>query len=73
MLRGPESLRSGSGSTTDRKDDDLWHVSAAPGEAQEAPRPHFEFLHTVEINRGRGPIKYVDSFGDAFAWFAACA
>lgn len=42
-----------------------------PKDAQ--ARRQIEFLHTVEINRGRGPIKYVDSVGDAFTWFAACA
>jgi hypothetical protein len=36
-------------------------------------RRQIEFLHNVEINRGRGPIKYVESYGDAFDWFAACA
>jgi hypothetical protein len=36
-------------------------------------RRQIEFLHNVEINRGRGPIKYVESYSDAFDWFAACA
>ena len=36
-------------------------------------RRQVEFLHTVEINRGRGAIRYVDSVSDALEWFAACA
>ena len=28
-----------------------------------------EFLHTVEINRGRGALQYVDSIDEALAWF----
>lgn len=28
-----------------------------------------KFLHTVEINRMRGPIEYVTSYEDALAWF----
>ena len=28
-----------------------------------------EFLHTVELNRARPPIKYVSSYAEALAWF----
>jgi len=38
-----------------------------------AARKQAEFLHTVEINRGRGEIKYVDSIDDALYWFRASA
>ena len=31
-------------------------------------RRQIEFLHTVEINRGRGAMKYVQSIDEAFTW-----
>ncbi|HEY5643594.1 MAG TPA: hypothetical protein VIS31_12050 [Woeseiaceae bacterium] len=33
-----------------------------------AARRQIEFLHTVEINRGRGAMKYVQSIDEAFTW-----
>ena len=32
-------------------------------------REQVEFLHTVEINRGRGELKYVDNIDDGLYWF----
>ena len=32
-------------------------------------REQAKFLHTVELNRGRGVLRYVDSLDDAMAWF----
>lgn len=32
-------------------------------------RRQAEFLHTVELNRGRGDLMYVDSAGEAREWF----
>ena len=32
-------------------------------------REQVEFLHTVEINRGRGVMKYVDDIDQALEWF----
>lgn len=32
-------------------------------------REQVEFLHTVEINRGRGVLKYVDDIDQALEWF----
>ena len=32
-----------------------------------------ELLHTVEINRGRGALKYVDSVDDALYWLRSSA
>ncbi len=32
-------------------------------------REQVEFLHTVEINRGRGMMKYVDDIDQALEWF----
>ena len=34
-------------------------------------RKQAEFLHTVEINRMRGPLKYVSSYKEALDWFNA--
>ena len=28
-----------------------------------------EFLHTVELNRGRGSLRYVDTVEQAYSWF----
>lgn len=36
-------------------------------------RQQAEFLHTVEINRGRGELKYVESVDDALFWFSKTA
>lgn len=35
----------------------------------EKVREQAEFLHTVELNRARPPIKYVSSYEEALAWF----
>ncbi len=32
-------------------------------------RRQAEFLHTVELNRGRGLLKYVANYDDALRWF----
>ena len=32
-------------------------------------RQQVKFLHTVEVNRMRGPLKYVSSYEEALAWF----
>jgi hypothetical protein len=32
-------------------------------------REQVEFLHTVEINRGRGVMRYVDDIDQALEWF----
>jgi hypothetical protein len=34
-----------------------------------AARQQAEFLHTVEVNRGRGDLRYVDDEEEANAWF----
>lgn len=33
-------------------------------------RQQAEFLHTVEVNRGRGELRYVLSVAEAIEWFA---
>lgn len=38
-----------------------------------AAREQIEFLHTVEVNRGRGVINYVESYDEAFSWFEEMA
>jgi hypothetical protein len=35
-------------------------------------RQQAEFLHVVEINRGRGELRYVTSLEDATEWFTSC-
>ena len=35
----------------------------------EEARNQATFLHTVEINRMRGPLKYVSSYKEALSWF----
>lgn len=35
----------------------------------QSARKQAEFLHTVEINRMRGPLKYVSSYQEALEWF----
>ena len=35
----------------------------------ESARDQVKFLHTVEINRMRGPLNYVSSYENALEWF----
>ena len=35
----------------------------------EEARSQAKFLHTVEINRMRGPLEYVSSYAEALTWF----
>ena len=34
-----------------------------------AARAQAELLHTVEVNRGRGVLSYVESRDEAISWF----
>jgi len=36
-------------------------------------REQAKFLHTVQINRGRGELKYVNSIDDGLFWFRSTA
>ena len=47
----------------------VWTNTAVLMPEDPAAREQVEFLHTVEINRGRGVLNYVESFEEAFAWF----
>ena len=47
----------------------VWTNTAVLLPEAEAVREHIEFLHTVEVNRGRGVLNYVESFDEAFSWF----
>lgn len=51
----------------------VWANTAVLMPNDEAARQQAEFLHTVEINRGRGVLNYVESFEEAFAWFEEMA
>ncbi len=47
----------------------VWNNTAVLMPEDPAAREQAEFLHTVEINRGRGVLSYVESVDDAFSWF----
>ena len=47
----------------------VWNNTAVLMPADPAAREQMEFLHTVEINRGRGVLSYVESVDEAFSWF----
>lgn len=47
----------------------VWSNTAVLMPLDDAAREQIEFLHTVEINRGRGVINYVETFEEAFSWF----
>ena len=47
----------------------VWTNTAVLLPEDESAREQAEFLHTVEINRGRGIINYVKTYDEAFSWF----
>jgi len=47
----------------------VWNNTAVLMPEDPEARRQAEFLHTVEINRGRGVLCYVESFDEAFSWF----
>ena len=47
----------------------VWTNTAVLMPEDPAAREQAEFLHTVEINRGRGVLSYVESYDEAFDWF----
>ena len=47
----------------------VWTNTAVLMPEDPAAREQAEFLHTVEVNRGRGIMSYVESFDEAFSWF----
>lgn len=47
----------------------VWTNTAVLMPQNEEARRQVEFLHIVEINRGRGLINYVESYEEAFEWF----
>ncbi len=47
----------------------VWNNTAVLMPEDPAARAQAEFLHTVEVNRGRGVLSYVESFDEAFSWF----
>ena len=51
----------------------VWANTAVLMPETPAAREQIEFLHTVEINRGRGVINYVETFDEAFSWFEEMA
>ncbi len=51
----------------------VWSNTAVIMPSDPAAREQVEFLHMVEINRGRGVISYVETFEEAFSWFEEMA
>jgi hypothetical protein len=51
----------------------VWNNTAVLMPEDPAAREQAEFMHTVEVNRGRGLLSYVESFDEAYAWFEAMA
>ena len=47
----------------------VWSNTAVLMPRDERAREQVDFLHTVQINRGRGIINYVETFEEAFSWF----
>ena len=47
----------------------VWNNTAVLMPADPAARAQAEFLHTVEVNRGRGVLSYVESYDEAYSWF----
>jgi hypothetical protein len=51
----------------------VWSNTAVLLPADESVREQVDLMCTIEINRGRGVINYVDSFEEAFSWFEEMA
>ena len=47
----------------------VWNNTAVLMPRDPTAREQAEFLHTVEVNRGRGVLSYVESYEEAFSWF----
>ena len=47
----------------------VWNNTAVLMPEDPAAREQLELLHTVEINRGRGILSYVESVDEALSWF----
>jgi hypothetical protein len=47
----------------------VWNNTAVLMPEDPAARAQTEFMHTVEVNRGRGVLSYVESYDEAFSWF----
>ena len=47
----------------------VWTNTAVLMPEDPAAREQAEFMHTVEVNRGRGLLSYVESYDEAYAWF----
>lgn len=47
----------------------VWNNTAVLMPEDPTARAQLELLHTVEVNRGRGILSYVESFDEAFSWF----
>ena len=51
----------------------VWSNTAVLLPEDESVREQIDLMCTIEINRGRGVINYVNSFEEAFSWFEEMA
>ena len=51
----------------------VWSNTAMLLPDDEVVREQVDLMCTIEINRGRGVINYVDTFDEAFSWFEEMA
>jgi len=47
----------------------VWSNTAILMPSDEAAYEQADLMHTIEINRGRGVMSYVESTDEAFSWF----
>ncbi len=47
----------------------VWSNTAMLMPSDEAAFRQVELMHTIQINRGRGVLSYVESHDEAFSWF----
>ena len=51
----------------------VWSNTAILMPVDETAFKQVELMHTIQINRGRGVISYVESLDEAFSWFEEMA
>jgi hypothetical protein len=51
----------------------VWTNTAVLMPEDPAARKQAEFMHAVEVNRGRGLLSYVESYDEAYDWFDTMA
>lgn len=51
----------------------IWTNTAVLMPEDPAARKQAEFMHAVEVNRGRGLLSYVETYEEAYDWFDTMA